>query len=288
VKFAFIKAEKASFPVAFMCRHLGVSKSGYYAWCERPECARVREDRRLSVLTREAHARSRETYGSPRVHRELLAQGEQVSRKRVMRLMQDQELRGKTRRRWTKTTDSKHGLAIAPNVLNREFEAEAPNQRWVADVTYLRVGEGWLFLAAVLDLYSRMVVGWALSETNDRHLAMKALGNALDQRCPGSGLLHHTDRGSPYASDDYQRLLERHGIVCSMSRSGDCYDNAAMESWFGTLKTELGDTFMTADDAEREVFDYVEVFYNRQRRHSAIGYLSPADFERQASRKQAA
>jgi transposase InsO family protein len=280
VKFAFIAAERASFPTAFMCRHLGVSTSGFYAWRGRPESARARADRRLAVLTREAHEIGRQVYGSPRVHEELKAQGVHVSRKRVIRLMQEQGLKGKTRRRWVKTTHSKHDLPVAPNLLARVFVASRPNQRWVGDITYLRTGEGWLFLAAVLDLYSRMVVGWAVSAIIDRHLVLKALDSALKRRVHDRGLLHHSDRGSQYASEDYQKALEARGIICSMSRKGDCYDNAAMESWFGTLKTELGETFSTHADGKRQLFDYIEVFYNQKRRHSALGYVSPAEFER--------
>jgi transposase InsO family protein len=280
VKFAFIAAERASFPTAFMCRHLGVSTSGFYAWRDRPECARVREDRRLAVLTREAHQLGREAYGSPRVHEELKAQGVRVSRKRVIRLMQEQGIKGKTRRRWVKTTHSKHDLPVAPNLLDRKFEASTPNQRWVGDITYLRTSEGWLFLAAVLDLHSRMVVGWAVSAVIDRHLVLKALDMAIKRRCPGAGLLHHSDQGSQYASEDYQKALEAREITCSMSRRGDCYDNAAMESWFGTLKTELGETFETHAEGKRQLFDYIEVFYNQKRRHSSLGYVSPAEFER--------
>jgi putative transposase len=280
VKFAFIAAERASFPTAFMCRHLGVSKSGFYAWRSRPEPARARDDRRLAVLTREAHEIGRRAYGSPRVHEELKARGVRISRKRVIRLMQEQGLKGKTRQRWVKTTHSKHDLPVAPNLLDRQFEASAPNQRWVGDITYLRTSEGWLFLAVVLDLYSRMVVGWAVSAVIDRHLVLKALDMAIKRRCPGAGLLHHSDQGSQYASEDYQKALEARGITCSMSRKGDCYDNAAMESWFGTLKTELGETFETHAEGKRQLFDYIEVFYNQKRRHSALGYVSPAEFER--------
>jgi putative transposase len=282
VKFAFIAAEKASFTVAFMCRHLGVSTSGFYASRSRPECGRAREDRRLAVLTREAHEIGRKAYGSPRVHEELKARGIQISRKRVIRLMQEQGLKGKTRRRWVKTTDSNHQLPVAPNILARDFQASAPNQRWVVDITYLRTSEGWLFLAAVLDLYSRMIVGWAVSALIDRHLVLKALDSALKRRSPGAGLLHHSDQGSQYASEDYQKALEARGITCSMSRRGDCYDNAAMESWFGTLKTELGETFETHAEGKRQLFEYIEVFYNQKRRHSSLGYVSPGDYERAA------
>jgi len=287
VKFAFIGAEKANFPIAFMCRHFGVSTSGFYAWRDRPECARAREDRRLAVLTREAHELGRRAYGSPRVHQELKSQGIAISRKRVIRLMRDQGLKGKVRRRWMKTTDSNHDLPVAPNLLGRNFLASAANRRWVGDITYLRTNEGWLYLAVVLDLYSRMVVGWAVSAVIDRHLVIKALQMALKRRCPDSGLLHHSDRGSQYASEEFQKALEAHGITCSMSRRGDCYDNAAMESWFGTLKTELGESFDTHAEAKRQLFDYIEVFYNRRRRHSSLGYVSPAEFERLAERAAA-
>ena len=280
MKFRFIFAEKASFPIAFMCLRLRVSTSGFYAWCRRPESNRAKEDRRLAVLAREAHERGRRAYGSPRVHAELKAQGIAISRKRVIRLMQAAGLRGKTRRKWVKTTDSGHGLPVAPNLLARDFRASAPDRRWVGDVTYLRTPEGWLYLAVIVDLYSRFVVGWALSAVNDRRLAMRALEMAIQRRCPEVGLLHHTDQGSPYASEDYQKLLERHGITCSMSRTGDCYDNAAMESWFGTLKTELGESFESAATAKHQLFEFIEVFYNQRRRHSALGYVSPAEFER--------
>ncbi len=175
---------------------------------------------------------------------------------------------------------------MAPNLLGRNFLASAANRRWVGDITYLRTNEGWLYLAVVLDLYSRMVVGWAVSAVIDRHLVIKALQMALKRRCPDSGLLHHSDRGSQYASEEFQKALEAHGITCSMSRRGDCYDNAAMESWFGTLKTELGESFDTHAEAKRQLFDYIEVFYNRRRRHSSLGYVSP-EFERLAERAAA-
>ena len=244
MKFALIEAEKATWPVAIACRALGVSRAGFYAWLDRPESKHDTEDQRLGVLVREAFARSRETYGSPRVHAELIANGEHVSRKRVARLMQQQQLRARSRRRYKNTTDSNHVQPVAPNVLDRQFEADGPNERWVGDTTELRVGaNGRIFLAAIIDLYSRFVVGWALSAVNDRHLVLRALDMALRRRCPNAGLLHHSDRGSPYASEDYQKVLAARGITCSMSRRGDCYDNAAMESWFSTYKAELGEWF---------------------------------------------
>jgi transposase InsO family protein len=222
------------------------------------------------------------------VHAELAARGEHVSRKRVARLMQEQELRARVRRRFKHTTDSDHPLPVAPNLLDRRFDAERPNQRWVVDTTELVIGEtGKLYLAAVLDLFSRFVVGWAMSAVNDRHLVLRALGMALQRRCPDAGLLHHSDRGSPYASEDYQKALEARGITCSMSRRGNCLDNAAMESWFSTFKSELGERFASNAEAKEKAFDYIEVFYNQTRRHSALGYVSPAEFERSHRRETA-
>jgi len=266
-----------------LCKALRVSRAGYYAWQTRAESKRAGEDRRLTVLVREAHEVSRRTYGSPRIHAELVAKHEHVSRKRVIRLMQAEGIVGRVRRRYKHTTDSNHDQPVAPNLLNREFEAAAPNQRWVGDTTELLIGNGGakLYLAAILDLYSRFIVGWAVSAVNDRHLALKALEMALRRRCPGEGLLHHSDRGSPYASEAYQRVLAAHSITCSMSRRGNCIDNAAMESWFSTLKSELGEKFDSYGKAKEDLFDYVEVFYNQKRRHSAIGYSSPADYERE-------
>jgi putative transposase len=256
-----------------------VSRSGYYAWSGRPESRHAIEDRRLSVLVHSSHLESRHNYGSPRVHADLVASGERVSRKRVARIMRREGLKGRVRRRYKCTTMSEHDQPIAPNLLDRQFEAKAPNQRWVSDTTEIVVGNGRMYVAAILDLYSRFLVGWALSAMNDRHLTLKALQQATQRRCPGEGLLHHSDQGSTYASDDYRRALDRYGITCSMSRRGDCYDNAAMESWFSTMKSELGERFTDAAEAKHELFDYIEVFYNRKRRHSTLGYVSPADFE---------
>jgi putative transposase len=258
-----------------------VSKAGFYAWRHRQESAHERDDRRLAVLVRESHERSRRTYGSPRVHAELASQGEQITRKRVIRLMQEQELKARVRRRYKCTTMSDHDQPVAANLLARRFEAAEPNQRWAGDTTELRIGEsGRLFLAVIIDLFSRFTVGWALSAVNDRHLAIKALEMAVRRRCPDQGLLHHSDRGSPYASEDYQKQLELDGIVCSMSRRGNCHDNAAMESWFSTFKSELGERFESYAAAKEKTFDYIEVFYNQRRLHSSLGYASPAEFER--------
>jgi putative transposase len=278
VKFAWIAAEKA--PIAMACRVLGVERSGYYAALARPESAHAKEERQLLVMVRAAHEKSRRTYGSPRVHAELRANQIHVSRKRVARIMRNDGLRARIRKRYKCTTMSDHDQPVAANILDRRFEAEKPNQRWVGDVTELLAGSGKLYLAVILDLYSRMVVGWALSAVNDRHLAMKALEAAIKRRCPAAGLLHHTDQGSPYASEDYQRALDEHGITCSMSRRGNAHDNAAMESWNSTLKAELGERFQSCADAKHQLFDYIEVFYNQQRRHSTLGYVSPAEYER--------
>ncbi len=281
MRFDVVDAEKAEFPVAKLCRALKVSRSGFYASRVRPESAREREDRRLAVKVRESFERSHQAYGSPRVLEDLLAEGEHVSRKRVIRLMQEQGLVARVRRRFKSTTDSEHDQPVAENLLARRFEADVPNQRWVGDTTELRVGEsGRLFLAAILDLFSRFVVGWALSAVNDRHLVLKALDMALRRRCLDGKLLHHSDRGSPYASEDYQKVLDAHGITCSMSRRGNCHDNAAMESWFSTFKSELGERFESYAEAKAKAFDYIEVFYNVQRRHSTLDYLTPAEFER--------
>ena len=280
MKFAWIAAEKAVWPVRTMCRVLGVSASGFYAWRCRDESARKREDRRLGVLVKASYERSRAIYGSPRVHRDLRNRGDRVGRNRVIRLMRSMGLRGRTRRRFTKTTDATHSQPAAPNLLARDFAATKPNERWVGDVTYLRLPTGFVYLATIMDLFSRMVVGWAVSEANDRALALRALQAAIQRRRPDHGLLHHTDRGSPYASHDYQRHLEAHGLTCSMSRPGDCLDNAAIESWHSTLKAELGEDFESLEDAQRKLFDYIEVYYNGQRLHSTLGYVSPREFER--------
>jgi putative transposase len=284
VKFAWIAMEKAYFPVSALCRNLRVTPTGFYAWRGRPESTHTAEDRRLTVLIRASFEASKHRYGSPRVHEDLIEQRERVSRKRVSRLMQEDGLKARLRKRYKLTTMSDHDQPVADNLLNRQFEAEAPNQRWVGDTTEFVIGtSGKLYLAAVLDLFSRFIVGWAVSAVNDRHLTMKALEMALKRRCPEIGLLHHSDQGCTYASEDYQRMLDARGIVCSMSRRGNCYDNAVMESFFSTVKSELGDQFASNGEAKMELFDFIEVFYNQTRRHSTLGQISPAAFERQAA-----
>ena len=281
MKFVFIAAEKALYPVRLLCELLEVSRSGYYAWIDRPAPRKKIADAQLVVEIKAALVRGRGAYGSPRVHRELRAHGIHVSKKRIERLMRENGLAARQKRRFVHTTDSRHEYPIAPNVLDRNFDVQAANQAWVGDVTYIPTGEGWLYLAVLLDLFSRRVVGWATSATNDRDLALQALDQALRTRRPKRGLVHHTDRGSPYASDDYRSALDAGGIIASMSRTGDCYDNAVAESFFATLKAEHVDheDFATRAMGTASIGDYVERFYNTARRHSHLGYVSPIEFE---------
>jgi putative transposase len=270
-----------------MCQALGVSPSGYYAWSRRPESAHAQRDRQLHVLVRASFDASKRRYGSPRIHEDLLEQQERVSRKRVIRLMQEDGLKARARKRFKCTTMSDHDQPVAANLLDRQFTADAPNRRWVGDTTEFVIGEsGKLYLAAILDLFSRFVVGWAVSAVNDRHLTLTALGMALKRRCPDAGLLHHSDQGCTYASEDYQRMLDAYGITCSMSRRGNCYDNAVMEAFFSSVKSETADRFDSCGDAKMELFDYIEVFYNQRRRHSTLGQISPAEFERRATKNE--
>lgn len=285
MRFRFIAVEKARHTITILCRCLAVTRSGFYAWHRRPESTRSRDDRRLKVLVRASFDESKQRYGSPRIHEDLIEQQEQVSRKRVIRLMQEDGLVARARKRYKVTTMSDHDQPVAANLLDQRFEADAPNQRWVGDTTELVIGGSQkLYLAAVLDLFSRFIVGWAVSAVNDRHLTIKALEMALKRRRPPIGLLHHSDQGCTYASEDYQDVLAAHGITGSMSRRGNCYDNAVMESFFSTVKSELGEHFESHADAKTELFDYIEVFYNQRRRHSTLGQISPATYERQTSR----
>jgi transposase InsO family protein len=281
VKFAFIDAEKALWPVEVQCEMLGVSRSGYYAWKDRPEPARVASDAALLVKIKAAHEVGRGTYGSPRVHRELRANGCHVSRKRIERLRRREGIVALKKRRFRKTTDSNHDHPIAPNLLGRKFDVDLPDTSWVTDVTYVWTHEGWLYLAAILDLFSRRVIGWAASANNDRALAIGALDRAVAERRPAPGLLHHSDRGSVYASGDYGDALTQIGAVKSMSGKGDCWDNAVAESFFATIKGEMIDhhDYQTRRAAIAAIGDYIDGFYNPIRRHSAIGYVSPIEFE---------
>jgi putative transposase len=284
VRFAFIAARKAEHDVSILCRALQVARSGYYAWCERDESARAQDDRRLAVEIRAVFAEKKKRYGSPRVCHELRTKGIRVGRHRVARLMCEQRLRARPRRKFVKTTESNHDLPTPPNILDRKFAVEKPDRVWAGDVTYLPTLEGWLYLAVVLDLFSRRVVGWAMSGHNDEALTLAALQMALDQRRPDPGLVHHSDRGTTYASGEYQDVLARHGLICSMSRKGNCWDNAVVESFFSTLDIECenGDMFSSRSAARREVTEYILGFYNPTRLHSYLGYMSPMEFERAA------
>ena len=285
MRFRFIDVEKANHPVRILCRCLRVSRSGFYAWRKRSESERSKEDRRLTQAIQISHRESRCTYGSPRVHADLRELGERISRKRVARLMREANLEARRRRRFKRTTDSNHSFPIAENVLDRQFAVDRPNIWWVGDITYIWTDEGWLYLAVLLDLFSRRVVGWSMNSTITRQLALDALQMALDGRAPGPELGQHTDRGSQYASKDYRKRLKDRGITCSMSRRGNCWDNAVSESFFSSLKMECvyRQHFATRAQARAAIFDYIEVFYNRQRRHSTLGQTSPAEFERRAS-----
>ena len=279
--FCFIDEHRDRWPVRLLCAALGVSAAGYYAWRDRPASARQQRQGALLVAIRAIHAEFHARYGSPRVHAELAARGDDCCVNTVAKLMRDHGIRAKTARKFRRTTDSDHGLPVAENLLDRQFDPESPNEAWVADITYIPTREGWLYLAAVEDLYSRRVVGWSLAERRESRLVVDALELAVQRRLPGEGLLAHSDRGSQYASEHYQGLLARHGITCSMSRRADCWDNAPMESFFASLKKELvhGADFATRAQARAAVVEYIEVFYNTRRRHSSLGYVSPAEYE---------
>lgn len=269
------------YPIVRMCRLLRVSPSAYYAWRQRRPSRRQTENERLVGEIRQIHQGSYETYGSPRIHAELQAQGIPCNRKRVERLMRLHQIRALYKRRRRHTTDSAHNLPVAPNLLDQDFTADTPNRKWVGDISYIWTAEGWLYLAAIMDLFSRKIVGWAMGSRSNRHLVQQALHMALVTRRPGTELLHHSDRGSQYASHDYQDLLANHQIQVSMSRTGNVYDNSVMESFFATLKAELVHRahYLTRREARTDLFAYIEGFYNRRRRHSVLGYLSPDQFE---------
>lgn len=281
MRFAFIDVEKASYPVRMLCRVLRVSRSGFYAWLRRKPSDRELEDEQLRPKIVEAFKKGRGAYGSPRVKNDLVEQGYEIGRRRVARLMHDLGLQGVSPRKFKVTTDSDHSEKIAPNVLSRGFEAEKPNRKWVTDITYIWTGEGWLYLAVVMDLYSRRIVGWSLADHMETRLCLDALEMALKSRTNVRGLLHHSDRGSQYASGDYRKVLASAGIECSMSRRGNCWDNAVAESFFGTIKNELiyRRPWLDRESAKEAISEYIEVFYNRIRQHSTIGYVSPAKFE---------
>ena len=281
MKFAFIDEEKALWPVEALCTVLCVSRSGFYAWRRRPPSPRSCDDAKLVVEIKAAHKEGRQAYGSPRVLRALRKRGKCVGKKRVERLMRREGIVGKKRKKFCITTDSRHTDPIAPNVLRRNFDVALPNKAWVTDVTFVWTHEGWLYLAPILDLCSRRVVSWATSANNDRQLALEALARATSTRKPGAGLIHHSDRGSVYASEDYRGVLETMHAVRSMSRKGDCWDNSVADSFFATIKGEMIDheDFLTRAEATAAIADYIDAFYNVTRMHSAIGYMSPIEFE---------
>jgi putative transposase len=286
VRFALIQAEKANHDVALLCRVLNVSRQGFYAWLRREPSPRRQRDDTLGQSIRRVFTKSGERYGAPRVHQDLQAEGLSTSRKRVARLMRQHGLVGRPRRRrFVCTTNSRHSFRVAPNRLDRDFAPEAPNRAWATDITYIPTDKGWFYLAVILDLFSRKVVGWSMQPYLDRRLVLAALQMAIATRRPAPGLVHHSDRGVQYACDEYQRALADAEIVASMSRKADCWDNAVVESFFSTLKQELVYRRRFTDHAEARsaIFEYIEGFYNRRRRHSTLGYLSPMEYERRVT-----
>lgn len=284
MRYHFIQAEKARYPVAVLCRVMAVTRSGFYAWRQQPMSRRAQQNQVLLAQIRRVHQDSDGSYGSPRIHRDLCAQGLRVSRQRVARLMRLHGIRGVCRRRAVWRAPTTPPAVVAANVLQRDFVATQPNQKWVGDITSVSTREGWLYVAVLLDLYSRRIVGWAMSARITTELTTTALTMALQHRQVEGGVLHHSDRGSQYAAQGYQQQLTVHGLQCSMSRPGNCWDNAVAESFFASLKTELiyRRRFQTRQEAMRAIFKYIEGFYNRRRRHSTLGYLSPAEFEERA------
>jgi putative transposase len=281
VIFSFIERHKDAWPVAVMCNTLGVSPAGFYAWRQRPRSEQEHRRDALLVEIRTVHAEVKQRYGSPRIYKELQAKGVECCVNTVAKLMHDNDIRSKTARKFRNTTDSNHPLPVADNILDRQFNPSGPNEKWVGDITYIPTREGWLYLAVIEDLYSRKVVGWSMADHMESRLVVDALEMAVARRLPGVGLLAHTDRGSQYASDHYQRLLEKHGIECSMSGVGQCWDNAPMESFFASLKKELvhHEDYQTRAEAKASIIEYIEMFYNNVRLHSSLGYVSPAAYE---------
>ena len=285
MKFIFIAKHRGIWPAAWMCEALGVSRGGFYGWLTRPRSARSRSDADLAAKVRASFLASDRTYGARRVWHDMIADGVACGRHRIERMMRLQGLRARPRRRrLPPDPGERQATAVAANMLDRSFQAPAPNRKWIADFTYIWTAEGWLYVAAVLDLFSRRVVGWSMSASMTAQLVADALTMAIWRRGKPQALLHHSDRGSQYTSDQFQRLLTDHGVTCSMSRSGNVWDNAAMESFFSSLKTErtARRTYRTRDEARADVFDYVERFYNPRRRHSTLGYLAPTEFEMRA------
>lgn len=281
MKYAFIQEHSKHYPVGRLCQVLEVSTSGYYAWRDRPESQRVRQNRQLTTKIALFHRASRGIYGSPRIHRDLVESGEVVGVNRVARLMRVHGIQSRMARRFVITTDSRNTMQPAPDRLQRHFTVQDKNHAWVSDTTFIPTRQGWLYLAVVLELYSRQVIGWAMSDKNNARLVQDALTMAIWRRGNVRDVIVHSDQGSTYASAEYQRLLKENALLCSMSRKGECLDNAVAESFFGTLKTELvtDEDYRTKDEARRSLFEYIEMFYNRRRRHSTLGYLSPVEYE---------
>ena len=282
MKYAFIREHYRDHSVLTLCRVMGVSTSGYYDWYARPESQRERTNRRLLTKIQCFHKASRSIYGSPRIHKDLLSSGERVGVKRVAKLMKDAEIQSKMARKFVITTNSKNTLAPSPDLLQRDFDREVQDEAWVSDTTFIATRQGWLYLAVVLDLYSRRVIGWSMSNRNNKQLVSDALTMAIWRRGKVKDVIVHSDQGSTYASGDYQQQLRDYALISSMSRKGECLDNAVAESFFGTLKTEWVDheDYRTKAVAKQSIFEYIEVFYNRQRRHSYLGYISPVEYER--------
>jgi len=281
MKFRFIFDHRGTFKVGRMCKLLKVSRSGYHAWVNRPESRRSRENRSLEAKIRVLHSASHGIYGAPRIHQDLIDDGIPCGKNRVARIMRKADIRSRTKKKFKATTNSKHNFPVAPNRLNQKFKVDAPDITWVGDITYVHTNEGWLYLAVLLDLFNREVVGWSTSSRLTRQLAIDALQMALGRRNPGNDLMHHSDQGSQYASTDYQKILKDHGVTCSMSRKGNCYDNAVAESFFGSLKSEWvnHNRYATRSEAAQSIFYYIEIFYNRKRRHSSIDYVTPQEYE---------
>jgi transposase InsO family protein len=282
MRYDFVAAHRGRWPVRLMCRVLRVSAGGYYDWRGRPKSEKTVKREALVVAIKGVHGEMKARYGSPRIHAELVARGQPCCVNTVARLMREHGVAAKTKRKFRCTTDSNHGRPVAENIVDRQFEPSAPDRLWAADITFIPTGEGWLYLAAVEDLYSRKIVGWSMGSRIDSRLVVDALAMAVSRRLPGEGLVAHSDRGSQYASEHYQGLLAGHGIVCSMSRRANCWDNAPMESFFASLKKELthSEAYATREEARASIFEYIEVFFNRIRRHSSLDYLSPAEYER--------
>lgn len=288
MRYQFIEQQQGQFALSALCRVMQVSRSGYYAWRKRPLCVREQANLKLTEQIKTVFEESDQTYGSPRIYAQLKEEGIACSEKRIARLMRAANLKAVLPRRFVLTTDSNHDLPVADNLLDRQFGSDTPDRQWTSDISYVWTGEGWLYLAVVLDLFSRRIVGWAMGTTLQRSLVVSALWMALTNRQPQAGLLCHSDRGSQYASHDYQKALSEAGIVCSMSRKGDCWDNAPTESFFASLKGECvyRHRFATRAEARTVLFTWIEVWYNRKRRHSSLGYLSPEAFERQYYQQQ--